>query len=246
VIVAELEAVSDLNAPLNRSFQAVLPSSGSISEFWPESQHSVALSHELQKTISSQTGVIYVAYNLLFSMVRGAHGSQVQGTETAAFEHQQPWILDTCHALWKHFQRWTTGSGKRLFHDEAVGSYLQVLAAIAVSMKVSRNPPSGSAKAAQSLVRGVSSLLEKTNLSAVNQVQLAALLVHLRAALGEVAQTTPARIHQRANSSFTIVESLETNVARLCHDADKFSGLERDLKVCFREEPSSAKTAHIC
>jgi serine/threonine-protein kinase ATR len=231
VIIVKLQAVSDLNLPLSRSLRVELPSSGSIGEFWPQSQHFVALPHELQKTVSTHTGAIYIAYSLLLSLVRSAHGSRAQCTETAAFEHQQPWILDACHVLWRHFKRWTNGPDKRSYHDEVAGSYVQVLEAITVSMKISENQPSGSAKAAQSLVLGLSNLLENSSLSAVNQVQLASLLIHLRAVLGDFSQTTSADARQRVLPSLVIVEGLVTTISQFCHDVDKFSSVQRDLKV---------------
>jgi serine/threonine-protein kinase ATR len=231
VIIVELETVSDLNLPLIRSFRVELPSSGSIGEFWPQSQHFVALPHELQKTVSAQTGAIYIAYNLLLSLVKSAHGSRAQCTETAAFEHQQPWVLDTCHVLWRHFKRWTNGSDKCSFHDEVVSSYIQVLEAITVSMRISENQPSGSAKAAQSLVHGLSDILENSSLSTVSQVQLASLLIHLRAVLGDFSQTTSADARQRVPPSLVIAEGLETTISQFCHNVDKFSGVQKDLKV---------------
>ncbi|KAL5118061.1 serine/threonine-protein kinase M1 [Pleosporales sp. CAS-2024a] len=68
-IIAKLEAVRDPStSSLQASFGIILPSAGSIAGFWPQSQQSVALPHELQKTVSSQLGAIYIAFNLLFSL----------------------------------------------------------------------------------------------------------------------------------------------------------------------------------
>jgi hypothetical protein len=65
----------------------------------------------------------------------------------------------------------------------------------------------------------------------VNQVQLASLLIHLRAVLGDFSQTTSADARQRVLPSLVIVEGLVTTISQFCHDVDKFSSVQRDLKV---------------
>jgi serine/threonine-protein kinase ATR len=243
VIVAQLKSVSDPSTPLNQPFQVILPSSSSIGEYWPESQQIVALPHELQKTVSSQTGAIYVGFNLLLSLVNGALPPEGQCTEFASFEHHQPWILDTCFVLWQHFRRWTTGPNKQSFHDETITSYLQVLEVIIVSTKLSEDRPSGSTKLAQSLVRGLSNLLEKPNLPVLNQLQLASLLIRLRAASNDIPNLTSTPVRRSVNSLFIVANYLEANIARFCHAGEKFSGLQKDLQVCITE-PSSGHKAH--
>jgi serine/threonine-protein kinase ATR len=239
-IVTDLESVSDLSAPMNQAFQVVLPSSSSISEFWPESQHFVALPHGLQKTVSCQTGAIYIGFNLLVSLVKSVHKPQGRCTDIAAFEHQQPWVLDTCLVLWQHFKRWTTASDKGSFHDEGVGSYLQVLEAVALPMTASEDHYLGSSKAAQSLVGGLSGLLEKSNLSVSNQTQFASLLIRLRTVLNDLSQTTQG-IRRRVHPSSIIADDLEAVIAHFCHNGERFSGLQKDLQVRLAESRHATK-----
>jgi hypothetical protein len=148
------------------------------------------------------------------------------------FEHHQPWVLDTCLKLWRHFHRWTVGSDKPSFRDETVSSYLEVLDAVAVPIKTSEDCPSVSAKAAQTLVCGLSNLLEKPNLSTLNQIHLASLLIRLQITLNGPSKSTSISGRPRFNPSSLIADDLEARIAHLCHDAETFSGLHRDLKVC--------------
>jgi serine/threonine-protein kinase ATR len=150
----------------------------------------------------------------------------------AASEHYQPWILDTCLALWHHFKRWATGSDKPSFHDETVASYLEVLQMVAIPTKGSEDSLSGSAKSAQSLVRGLASVLEKPTLSVPNQSQLASVLVYLRSLVTEISNSTSrSGRHRVNNSSSIIVGDLEASISQLCHDTEKFSNLQKDLQV---------------
>ena len=231
VIVAELEAVSDLTASPNQPFQVVLPSSSSIAEFWPSSQQFVALPHELQRTISSHLGAIYIGFNILLSLVKRTHQQQENDSGLAVYERYEPWILDMCLKLWQHFRRWTTGADRRSFQDETVSSFLDLLEAIALRSDSIKGRVMGSAKAAQCLVRGLSNLLEKPNLSVANQVRLASLLVRLQSTLHASSKITPATARRRVNSAATIKDDLEASIAWTCQDAEKFSTLHKDLQV---------------
>ncbi|KAF2828831.1 hypothetical protein CC86DRAFT_319926 [Ophiobolus disseminans] len=230
LIVVELETVSDLTISSNRPFQVMLPSTSSIGEFWPASQHLVALPHEIQRTVSSQLGAIYVGLNVLLCLAQGGVHKK-HYIASAAVERHEPWILDTCLLLWQHFRRWTTGAEKRSFHDEIVSSFLQLLAAIAPSSNTPKGSSLGSAKASQCLVRGLSSLLGKPTLSTDNQIQLASLLIRLRGALDDSPKTSRITANRRVNSTATIADNVEASVAEMCQDVDKFLGLQKDLQL---------------
>jgi serine/threonine-protein kinase ATR len=231
VIVVELETVSDPSLVRAQAFQITLPSPSGIGEFWPESQQLVALPHEFQRTISSQIGAVYIGFKLLLSFVHGARQQQGYGQGSTTFEHHQPWILDTCLKLWRHFQRWTVGSDKPPFREETVSSYLQLLGAVAVPSGTSENCPSVSSKAAQTLIRGLSNLLEKPIFSTPNQIQLASLLIRLRRTLSSPSKSTSTPGRRRFKPTSVIADDLGTRISELCHDAEKFSGLQKDLQV---------------
>jgi serine/threonine-protein kinase ATR len=222
---------------VSQSFQVTLPSPSTIGEFWPESQQFVALPHELQRAISSQVAAIYIGFVLLSSLVSGTRQRKGHYTGSAAFEHLQLWIVDTCLVLWQHFKRWTTGSDKRLFHDETLSVYLDVLQAVALPIGGSDYWLSVSAKSVQGLVRGLSSVLEKPNVSILNQLHLATLLVRLRSMFNDMPDTASTSGRRRSKPSSVIVDGLEASVALLCHDREGFCDLQKDLQVCNKLPP---------
>jgi serine/threonine-protein kinase ATR len=231
VIVTELDSVSDPSVLQTQPFGIVLPSPASIAEFWPESQQFVALPHELQRTISSHVGAIYIGLTLLLCLANGVRQQQGRSAGSATFDHHQPFILDTCTALWQHFRRWTTGSEKQSFYDETVNVFLEVLEAVAVPVVLSKGQPPGSSKAAHTLVQGVSSLLEKVNVSPVTQLQLASLLIRLRNIVDGTNEPHSKSDCQRPTSPSIVLMDLESGVGKLCRDAEKFLDLQKDLQV---------------
>jgi serine/threonine-protein kinase ATR len=211
----------------------VIPSPSTIEAFWPESQQLVALPHELQKTVSSQISAIYIAFNLLLALMKGACQQQRDCIRATTFEHHLPFVLDNCLVLWQHFQRWTISSDKRSFHDETISSYIQVLEAIAVPTKESDLQLSGSAKAARILVCGLSSLMEQSSLSVFNQIQLASLLIRMRTTLNNNSSSRHMPGRRCVNSLSILADELEASIANICHDAERFSILTKDLQVSF-------------
>ncbi|KAH4967839.1 hypothetical protein HBI26_107510 [Parastagonospora nodorum] len=240
-IIAELEAVRDPSTPLIQSFRVTIPSPSCIGAFWPESQQFVAIPHELQRTVSSQIAAIYIGFSLLLALIGGSKLQKGQCTDFSASENHQPWVLDTFLVLWQHFRRWTTGSEKGSLQDWTVGLYLEVLQTVLGPTKDSGRRVSRSAKSAQSLIRGLASLLEKPNLSAPNQLKLALLLVRLRAVVSDLSTPAFASSRRRVNSSVVIIDDLETSIAQLCHDTEKLSSLQRVLQsaLCLWTSPDS-------
>jgi serine/threonine-protein kinase ATR len=231
VIIAELEAVRDPSTPLIQSFRVTIPSPSCIGAFWTESQQFVAIPHELQRTVSSQIAAIYIGFSLLLALIGGSKLQKGQCTDFSASENHQPWVLDTCLVLWQHFRRWTTGSEKGSLQDGTVGLYLEVLQTVLGPTKDSEVRVSRSAKSAQSLIRGLASLLEKPNLSAPNQLKLALLLVRSRTVVTDLSTPAFASSRRRVNSSVVIIDDLETSIAQLCHDTQKLTSLQRVLQV---------------
>jgi serine/threonine-protein kinase ATR len=232
--MADLEAVHDPTVPI-QSFQTMLPSSGSIANFWPASQNSVALPHELRKTISSQIGAIYVGFHLLLALINAARWHPKKEKNTANLEHWRPWVLDACVTLWNHFGRWTLNTNKRPLQNEAVSLYLQLLGAAACPQEVPEDFSPSSQKSTQILLDGVSSLLEMSNFSEDNQFLLASMLVRLQRALNNTSDPT-SHITQRRNiSTYVITENLGATIAQVCQNVEKFSGLQKDLQVRFKQ-----------
>lgn len=218
--------------PSIHPFQVVLPSTSSIAEFWPESQHFVALPHELQKTVSSHLGATYIGLNILLALINGNQKKPGQRNDSTALERHEPWVLDTCLALWQQFRRWTTGADRKTFHDESVSSFLHLLDAILLPQNIPKACLTESAKAAQFFACGISSLLDKPKFSVMNQLQLASLLIRVRTALYSQSQLAPKTVRRRASSIATIASDTEASIERFCQDADKFSSLHNDLQVC--------------
>jgi hypothetical protein len=139
--------------------------------------------------------------------------------------------------LWQHFKRWTAGADKRPFHDKTISVYLDVLQDAALPTRGSRHCLADSAKSAQGLICGLSSVLENPSLSMLNQLQLATLLVRLRVIVNDLSDTASTPGRRRGNSSPLIVDNLETKIAQLCHDREKFCNLERDFQVGTAHSP---------
>jgi serine/threonine-protein kinase ATR len=168
---------------------------------------------------------------VLLAFVHGARQQQGHGTGSTTFDHHQPWILDTCLTLWRHFQRWTVGSDKPPFREEILSSYLQLLDAVVVPTGSSSDGLSVSTKAAQTLIRGLSNVLEKPGLSSLNQMQLASSLIRLQSTLTSLSGTPSVSRRRRFDPTCTMVDELAARIAHLCHDAEKFSGFQKDLQV---------------
>jgi serine/threonine-protein kinase ATR len=232
--MADLKAVHDPTV-LIQSFQSLLPSSSSIANFWPASQHAVALPHELQKTISSQIGAIYVGFNLLLALINAARWHQKKRTNTTNLEHWQPWVLDAGVTLWNHFGRWTLNANKQPLQDETVSLYLQWLGAAAFPQEVPEDFSPSSQKSTQTLLDAFSSLLEMSNFSEDNQFLLASMLVRLQRALNNSSSPT-SHITQRRNiSTSVIIENLGATIAQVCQNGERFSRLQKDLQVRFNQ-----------
>jgi len=211
-----------------------LPSSSSISEFWPESQHFVALPHDLQRAITSQIGSIHVGFSLLLALVDVI---QARGKTYATFitlAHHLPWVVDSVQALWQHFRRWTTTSEKRPLYDGVMLVYLQLLETSLFPLATPGDRPSTSLKTAQALTSGLIELLDNLLMppaSEGNQLRLASIFARLRSIVG-CSSINPSTSQHRQNASISfILEGLEKCVARTCQDVDHFSKFHKDLQV---------------
>lgn len=236
VLVAELESTNDSASPLKLSFHATVPSSSSIAEFWPESQHFVALPHDLQRAITSRLAAIYIAFNLLSVLMRPTRTKRDQSTASATFEHHHPWISDSTFVLWQHYKRWAAVSESRPFQDETTALYLQLLDTAAFPTTEPEDKLSNSSRAAQALASRLHDLLENHNtfvLSIANQIRLASLLMRLCKALS-IMHTNESGIPLRRSQTnrLVLLNDLQANIALICQRPELFNTLCKDLQVC--------------
>lgn len=230
----ELDAVNDPASSSPTSFNVALPSSSSISEFWPESQHFVALPHDLQRSITSQIGSIHIGFSLLLALVNVIQPRGKAYATSIALVHHLPWVVDSIQALWQHFRRWTTTSEKRLLYDEVMLIYLQLLETSLFPLATPEDRPSTSLKTAQALTSSLTELLDNLSTppaSEASQVRLASIFARLRSIVtSPSANTSTLRRRQDAIASF-ILQDLEKSIAMICQDMEHFSKFHKDLQV---------------
>lgn len=233
--LTELDLASSPTMLLDPSFRVTLPSSGSIAELWPESQHIVALTHNLQKTITSPIIAIHVGFNLLFAFVKAHDRDRGQRSGSAASDHLSSWILDTCLALWQHFIRWTTSNNKGVIEDGTLTLYLRLLGLVVLPTTASEDGFSTSTKAALSLVTSLTYLIEEASvslLSDMNQIQLALLFIRLRNTLNGVLVLDAVTKRRQETWTSIVLEGIETSVNKVCQNAERISEFHKDLQVC--------------
>ncbi|KAH7078025.1 hypothetical protein BKA63DRAFT_277194 [Paraphoma chrysanthemicola] len=238
-ITTELETAGDPATLQTHSFRIQLPSSGTIATFWPDSQQYVALPQGLQSTITQQLGAIYIAFSLLLALANAV--TQRESTAgSIAFEHHEPYFMDTQRQLWQYFQSWITSLDKRSLHDDIVSVYIQLLELIASPAGSSGRGLICSSKAARSLGDGFTRLMENGNLSDPDQLRLASLLIHLKSNLNQSLENVD-RARRRLGQASSISEAIENRVPRFCRQVEKFSALRKDLQsaLCLWTFPDS-------
>lgn len=228
--MVELETVNDPTVPA-QSFQLMLPTASCIATFWPASQQCVALPHELQKPIPSKIGAIYVGFSLLLVMINAAHWHQGKRKTPTNIGHRLPWILDSCSELWKHLGRWTLNTDKRPLQDETVDLYMQLLEIATFPQEEPQGFCSFSQKRTQGLLSALSGLLDMSSLSEGNQIRLASMLVRLQRALNDLPKPAIDITQRHNDPTLVVTEELGAAIAQVCRNAEKFSGLQRDLQV---------------
>ena len=229
--------MNDVTSFLKSSFHAALPSSSSIGEFWPESQQFVALPHDLQRTVASHTGAIYVGSRLLLAIVDAIHPQIRNGKNSVSFEHYLPWVLDSYLALWQRFERCTVGSDNHVLHNELVALYIQVLDCVAFPASAPEGSFFRTPKAAQFLICSLTKLLDHflaSTLSDPIQIQFATTLTRLRSVLVTSSSHESAPQSRQEVAKSVILRDLESSVAAVFRDAERFSALHKDLQVCIR------------
>ncbi|KAL6705751.1 serine/threonine-protein kinase M1 [Coniothyrium glycines] len=233
LVELDIKNISTSSDPLY--FKTLLPPSSSIGEFWPESQHIVALPHDLQRTVTDPVRAIYIGFNLLLAIVHAACPSQQKCTRPALLQLNLLWILDSTLALWQHVRRWARGSEERQLQEENLAFYLRLLNTIAFNQSHPDIDFCASSKAIQALARCLMELFEDSSRTAMlshpTQSLLAVMLIRLRGELLD-SSVRDQSLHDRWKMACALIlQDLEANVARICESVEHFSSFWKDLQL---------------
>ncbi|KNG49644.1 protein kinase rad3 [Stemphylium lycopersici] len=243
-ILSELDSLDDPTSLPISSFNLPLPPSSAINEFWPESQHFVALPHDLQRPITSHHGAIHVGFCLLLAVVNTVQPKEKASATPIALAHYVPWIVDNVRALWRYFTRWTISSTKRPIYDEITMAYVQLLESSFIPSIISADQSPISLKTAQALTSSLAELIDSlavTPVAEVIQIQIASIFARLRSFLSsEHADALIPRRRQDLSKS-VVQAGLQDSVNRCCQDAGHFTKLDKDLQLalCLWTSPGS-------
>jgi serine/threonine-protein kinase ATR len=229
-----LEATDQVSEMLHPSFNVNLPPSDSISEFWPDSQHIVALPRGSQTNITSQLQAILLGLKLVLiildSTLSTVHWSAVPFATEAYF----PWALDACLTLWQRYRQCVAHLERAISHDEIEATFLNILNVVALPIISPDNELSRSPKVVLSFTTRLSDLIQTCSispLSPLNQTRLASLLIRLRSSLEEPQDRGNDTRHHYRDSRTLVVDHLGTTIDSVCQNIKNHKGLERDLQV---------------
>ena len=219
------------------SFNLALPPSSGINEFWPESQHFVALPQDLQRPITSHHGAIHVGFCLLLAVVNTVQPKDKASATPTALAHYVPWIVDSVRALWRHFTRWTISPTKRPIYDEVTLAYIQLLESSFIPSAISGDRSPISLKTAQALTSSLAELIDNLAVSPaaeVIQIRIASIFARLRSILSSQHADTSIPQRRQDLSKFVVQAGLEDSVNKCCQDVEQFIKLDKDLQVSER------------
>ena len=222
------------SSPALGPFKATLPPSGSISDFWPESQNHVALPQGLQRTINSRQQAILASFHLLLVIL--GYGDFPHGKAPLAISGTEylPWVLDKCLSVYHVFRQWSSRLARSKVHDEVEALYMQVLEDLCLPTFSSNTNFSRSTKFVLSISSSASELVKlccSTMFSPPNQILLATLLTRLRASL-EATDEQKCQPHFHEHSLKDVAtENMELAIVQICLEVAKLKSLEKDLQV---------------
>ncbi|KAF2712355.1 hypothetical protein K504DRAFT_372017 [Pleomassaria siparia CBS 279.74] len=231
-----LEATDRLSQLLKPSFEVVLPASSSLSDFWPDSQHIVALPQGSQRTITSPLQAVLLALRLLQIILDSSDANRNMGAVPSATEHYFPWVSDSCLKLWSNFKQCTTHVENSSLEAEIETTYIQILDTLALHIMIAKDELSHSPKFVLSLSASFSDISEACTLrsfSPSNQLRLATLLTRVRSSLGELDDPSRALEHGQRDLRRLITDTVEPRITHICQNVAKFNVLERDLQLAF-------------
>lgn len=221
---------------LSLHVEIVLPSSSSIGDLWPKSQHLVALPQGLQRTIHTSVSAVYVGYRLVEILIDCCLNPKLNGADAAAFEHLRPWALDSCLNLWTRFSTWNAGIERGPLHEDIEASYMQSLGILALPKVDDDDDPSSSNSTLLFTTGLVAAVQTCVNIpfSETNQIRLAFLVNELHGVLENIisGEERGFQDRRRAKMKNVIRDTMIPAIRGLCNDVLGFPALHRDLQVC--------------
>ncbi|KAF2115782.1 hypothetical protein BDV96DRAFT_599348 [Lophiotrema nucula] len=221
------------SAPVIGPFKTTLPSSGSISDFWPESQQHVALPQSLQRTVSSRQQAFLASFHLLLVILDYSEPSDRKVSLPVSGADHLPWVLENCLSLYHGFRQWSSRFARGKLQDEVEALYMQVLEKLCIPRFSSDTKFSRSPKIVLSISSGVSELVKlcsSTPFSQPNQIRLAILLTRLRSSLQSPDdQNADSHAHD-AGLKDIITENMEPAIVQMCQDVTKLKSLDKNLQ----------------
>ncbi|KAI8936862.1 hypothetical protein NX059_006098 [Plenodomus lindquistii] len=227
----QLDSLALLRRP---KFSVTIPSSSSIAKFWPESQHFVALPHDLQIGLTSHLTAIHVGFRLLLVLVSMTPPVDAKQTGPTSVEPELPWALDSTIAMWQCFNRWTSSLDQSPIRDDIVMLYLQLIEALILPNASRRGRFASSPKAARAVVKSLCKFTERELLSTLSepvQVQLALLLTRLRSNLSSSSASIAVNRSRRVQSQSNDLDILEAGIVRFCSSTELFMAVCKDLQL---------------
>ncbi|ORX98750.1 hypothetical protein BCR34DRAFT_142938 [Clohesyomyces aquaticus] len=231
-IIVALDIVDDVSRVFDSRFGVTLPSSSSISVFWPDSQQYVALPQGSQRTITSQSHAILLGFQLLEVLVLPRWTSKGPSLISLTFENHLPWALDCALKLWNCSRQWTSHVRGSSVHEAVENAYMNVLERICLPNSESLRAFPILPKSMLSFAFALADLIKScvpSPFSSPNQVRLASILVQLRRSTLEQPRTEPGRAGRNTRS--LIIDTLEWTIIEACQDATWVSSLDENLQL---------------
>ena len=213
-----------------------LPSASTITEFWPDIQHLVAVPQDLQRTIETPVQAVYVGFRLNQAILEGCITVNSLPRSLNTYEHLRPWALDACTSLWQSHCKWTNFEETSPIQNDVQAVYLEQLKLLALPDPNAEEDLANSQKATLAITSGLLDVLHMVSTSPMpeaNQISLATLLAHLRRALAKTQEPDRLELSRRWRAlEHMISDTLEPEIVACCRDVSKLSSLHRDLQVC--------------
>lgn len=232
-----MEFNEEATESLSPSIDIILPSSISIGNIWPESQHLVALPQGLQRTVTSRSTAVYLGFRILEILIECCFPRGPRNINESTFQTLRPWALHSCLELWTSFTTWTADVEPESLHNEIEALYLQSLTILALLDLENDEDFSWSSHALISftsgLLGGIRSCLTRP-FSPANQARFGYVLIRLQAVVQQLPETEQKGVSDRGRSMLrkTITDSLNPAIAGICHKVPELTTLEKDLQVC--------------
>jgi serine/threonine-protein kinase ATR len=213
------------------SLSVSVPSASSITEFWPDMQQLVAVSQDLQKTITKPAQAAYLGFRLLQALIEICIAPFEQPGCDQTYAHLHLWALSNCKSLWRNFRRWSSAADTDPIQNGVQAMYMEQLTLLAFPMPKADDDPKNSTKASLIFSWGLQDLLHdcSTSMPESNQVRLATILARLRRVLVETGRPEDPHWDSPVH---VVIDYMEPAILSYCQDTDKITSLHRDLQVC--------------